>query len=381
MKIGFYSDLVLGDGVYIDPAIGQKMKETDFNCVNLECPVYSGEKKSKKRGVCLYSKAADLSFLSLYHFKAVNLANNHMMDFGLEGLQETMDKLKKAQIRYFGAGENEEQAYRTFTVKDGDKKIMIAGFSWKYTGSVIAKKWTPGVAGISLEKIKRSLGTYKDYDCKIAYFHFGTEFEDLPEPYLKKMVEALLKEDYLDVVIGNHPHCIQGIYQKNIGGKEKVCFYSLGNLMIPEGEYCKGTLRYPPKSSLGFGVIYDTDQRSWEWIPYQSTKRGRSLNAVCSEELERKISAYSEPLQLADIEYRRYYKANRNNKKRPIFEDNDKINVLISLPFLLKTGCFYIFYTSAKKLLWLSGFDVVHEEDSGGRKIVRRGRKNDVEKG
>lgn len=372
MKIGFYSDLVLGDGVFIDPAIEQKLKEADFNCANLECPLYSGKKKSRKRGVCLFSKASDLSFLSQYRFQAVNLANNHMMDFGQRGLQETLDKLEEAGIYYFGAGKNEEQAYKPFTVTDGQKNIMIAGFSWKYTGSVIAKAEKSGVAGVYLERMKRSLEPYKAYEFKIAYVHFGTEFEDLPEPYLKKAVEYLLENDYLDIVIGSHPHCIQGIYQKNIRGKEKVCFYSLGNFIIPEGEYLKGTLNYPPKSRLGFGVLYDTDRNSWELVPYQSMNRGKCLKEVDSEELENRLKTYSEPLHLSYTEYKAYYKCNRINKKRPIFRSNEGINVCLSVPFLLKANCFFILYTSVKKILWLAGYRIAHDADSGARRIARR---------
>lgn len=374
MKIGFYSDLVLGKDMALDSVIDRRMRETDLNFVNLECPLYSGKKVSRKKGVCLYSKADDLSFLSQYNVKAVNLANNHMMDFGPKGLQETMDKLDASGIAYFGAGESEEKACRPYFVSDGKKKIMITGFSWKYTGSVPAQKKTYGVAPISLEKIKRILEPYKAYDKKIAYFHFGTEFENFPEPYLKKLIEELLEEDYLDMVIGNHPHCIQGIYHKNVCGKEKVCFYSLGNFMIPEEEYYKGTLRYPEKSRLGFGVIYDSDKDGWELLPYHIEKRGKSLQASSMEELEEKIEAYSKPLYLSYAEYRQYYKKNRENKGRPLFWSNDTVNMLVSIPFITKARCFYFIYTSIKKMLWIAGFRIVRDANSGARKIVR-GRK------
>lgn len=370
MKIGFYSDLVLGNHIRIDSRLEDKFREADINCANLECPIYSGRKKSKKKGVCLYSKTKDLSFLQQYNFKVVNLANNHIMDFGVNGMLETIQRLNDSDIEWFGAGENKKQAYKPYIVCSNDMKIAIFGFAWKYTGATVAKEHTAGVAGIIIKEIRAVLEAYKSYDRKIAYFHFGTEFEDIPEPYLKRLTEELMEEGYLDVIIGNHPHCIQGVYKKVISGEEKVCFYSLGNLIIPEGEYYKGTLRYPEKSNLGFGVLYDTETNSYEYVPYKIVSKGRELQTIHADILQERLEQYSKPLYLSDVEYQIYYKKNRKNRKRPVFRYSDSRNALISVPFLVKKQILFFIIEFIKGGLHIFGVKPVRDEKTGKRILV-----------
>ena len=62
MKIGFYSDCVLGDEMVIDEKLQKKLICTDINVLNLEYILFTGVKKSKKDSICLYSKAKDFSF-------------------------------------------------------------------------------------------------------------------------------------------------------------------------------------------------------------------------------------------------------------------------------------------------------------------------------
>lgn len=372
MKIGFYSDLVLGENISVDDQLKKILLKTDYNCVNLECPLYGGEKKSKKQGVCLYSKAGGVSFLKTYNFRMVNLANNHMMDFGRAGLEETLAKLEENSINYFGAGLNKKQAEIPYIIADGEKRIVFFGFAWKYTGAVEATLNGPGVLGVSIDEIKNYLEAYKKCDVRVAYFHFGTEFEDYPEPYLKNLIEQLLEEDYLDVVIGNHPHCIQGIYQKRIGEKEKTAYYSLGNFSIPEGEYYNGQVYYPEKSNLGFGVIYDTESKEMELVPYYIQKKGNHLITADIDDLIDKLNILSRPLYFSADKYLEYYRKNRNNESRPIFTGDERKDARKVIPMLLKSKIVYVSVKFIKLILALVGLKVVYDNVERRRKIIRR---------
>lgn len=366
MKIGFYSDLVLHNDMSIDANMEKKLFETTFNCANLECVIYSGEKKSSKKGICLYSKADDVGFLKKYNFHLVNLANNHIMDFGKQGLKQTLDCLEMKGIHNFGAGENSEVAYSPYVMEYEGESYAFWGFAWRYTGAVLAGRNKPGVAGVIKEKIKAAIGPYKSCDHRIAYFHFGTEFEDYPEPYLKDMIEELFAEDYLDLVLGNHPHCIQGVCKKKIGDREKTCFYSMGNFILPEEEYFKGRIKYPPKSHIGYGVLYDSKKDTCEVVPYKINENGTEVSLISEEEMGELLEKYSEPLKLGSQEYRCFYKQNRNNKKRYISINNDIVNNLMINGIILKFNVIYNLKDICKKGLRIFGYEI-----NRGRKVKR----------
>jgi len=367
MKIGFYSDLVLHDDIMIDGKIERKLLESNFNCANLECPIYTGEKGGQKRGICLYSKAKDVSFLKKYNINMVNLANNHIMDFGIDGLKETMSCLEKNGIHFFGAGNNQEKAYKPCIINCGEETVAFWGFSWSDAGTVIAKKNKAGAAGVLKEKIKTAIEPYMGCDKKIAYFHFGVEFEDYPEPFLKDMIEELLEQNYLDLVLGNHPHCIQGIYEKDVNNEKKLCFYSMGNFVIPEEEYYKGRISYPEKSHVGFGVIYETETREYEMIPYKIDASGRRVEHLSLEEFEEKIAEYSKPLNQSYPEYKAFYKEVRNRKNRYVYSRNEFFNGIV---FGLSHFRYIIIFevkSMIKRIFRLFGYDI-----ASGRKIVKK---------
>ena len=175
-----------------------------------------------------------------------------------------------------------------------------------------------------------------------------------------------MNEGYLDLIIGNHPHCIQGVFEKKENGNIKRCFYSLGNFILPEEEYHKGKLKYPPKSNLGFGIIYDTNTKEFEYVPYQIINQGREVKHSDKIELQQLLHTYSEPLKLQYKEYKKFYKINRYGKKRPMFVYSDSLNKLIVFPFLAKIYTRYAFVSCCKFLLNSFGFKVVD------RKVVRK---------
>ena len=124
----------------------------------------------------------------------MNIANNHIMDFGFPGLQETLYKLKNEKIHFFRAGMNEEDAYQPYILTDEcEECVVVFGFCSKYTGAVLVKEDNKaGVAGIQIKKIKEWLQAYKEFEHRIAYLHFGNEYEELPRYYMKQMAIILI---------------------------------------------------------------------------------------------------------------------------------------------------------------------------------------------
>ena len=99
----------------------------DFTVGNLECVVATSGRRADK----FFTFRADpkaIPYLSR-HFDAVSLANNHTGDFGHEALIETMDRLRKADVRFFGAGRNSQEAHTPWVAVKNGVRVAVLGYN------------------------------------------------------------------------------------------------------------------------------------------------------------------------------------------------------------------------------------------------------------
>lgn len=170
--------------------------------------------------------AANLGRLSV---DLVSLANNHVYDYGETALLDTMDTLDQHGIPYVGAGRNLKEAKKIVYFRSGGITISFVSATQverSYVFTKEATEQTPGVLrtfypDVFLEVIKKAEETS---DFVVVYVHWGTEGTNYFEGD-----QQLLGHQYIDagadLVIGDHPHCLQGIeYYKGV-----PIFYSLGN--------------------------------------------------------------------------------------------------------------------------------------------------------
>ena len=170
--------------------------------------------------------AANLTLLSV---DLVSLANNHVFDFGETALFDTMDTLDQYGIPYVGAGRNLEEAKKIVYFQADELTISFVSATQVERSYVFTKEATEQFAGVLrtfspeafLEVIQKAEETS---DFVVVYVHWGTEGVNQFEAD-----QQLLGHQYIDagadLVIGDHPHCLQGIeYYKGV-----PIFYSLGN--------------------------------------------------------------------------------------------------------------------------------------------------------
>lgn len=160
----------------------------------------------------------------------VSLANNHTLDFGKDALVDTMDTLDAAGILHAGAGETKERAEELQIIEvDGRKFGFLAA-----TRVIPVSEWNieygqPGLFATydPANLVKRIKEAKEQCDFLTVYVHWGIERVEYPKAY-----ERVLATSYFDagadVVIGSHPHVLQGI--EFIEGKP--VFYSLGNYIF-----------------------------------------------------------------------------------------------------------------------------------------------------
>jgi len=205
--------------------VAATLAANDINLANLESPIANGGKEYAAKKFRFRAEPDVAKAVRKAGFSLVTLANNHSMDFGPEALTETMANLGAAGITWIGAGENLAEARRAafFTVKG--KKIAFLGYSLTQPVEFFAARQRPGVApgykNIFTPDIARAR---READYVIVSFHWGKEGQSFPTSLQRSIAHQAIDAG-ADVIIGHHPHVLQGIERYAKG----IIFYSLGN--------------------------------------------------------------------------------------------------------------------------------------------------------
>ncbi|MFZ3100573.1 MAG: CapA family protein [Minisyncoccales bacterium] len=175
-------------------------------------------------------------------FNLVNLANNHVQDFGRDGFAQSRACLEQNSIDHFGDYYNESPAL----VKEiNGQKIAFVGYH---------SLADPATAG-TIEKIKQA---HEIADYIIVYTHWGAEYQN----DFSKSQQAAGRE-FIDVgadaVLGSHPHVIQPVEIY----KNKAIFYSLGNFLFDQ------IFSFEVRHGLGVKITFASNKIEYEMIPTQ----------------------------------------------------------------------------------------------------------------
>lgn len=302
MKILFLGDFFY-DYDYITEdikKISQYIKKNNYKTIlNLEGSIKTN--KPIKKGINLAFSDNFIEILKMLNVVAVNLANNHVMDFGEEGLKLVIEKLDNANIKHFGAGINLNKAFEICNITIDNKLISLGGYGWNMEESINAKKNMPGTAPINF-KIINDIAR-KTNNLFIPIFHYGYEYEKLPQPYhLIETRKLLYNNDNIKFIIGHHPHVVQA-FEKNI-------YYSLGNFYFGKRrEYYYNMQKYSNETSFGIGVIFDLDTFEEKVIGF----RYNGKETIIEDKVKNLIDITS----INNENYLKYFYTNNNilNKK------------------------------------------------------------------
>ncbi len=156
----------------------------------------------------------------------LSLANNHMFDYKCIGFLDTINFLEKAKVPYIGAGIDKEDAIK-FTIIGEEVKVAIISIQYKNLN--IGKQSVFGTIDERDAKviIKKLHQVKKEVNWTVLIYHGGEEFIKVPFPETRKKLYKFLESGF-DVVVGHHPHIVQGYEQ--VG--DKFIFYSLGNFLF-----------------------------------------------------------------------------------------------------------------------------------------------------
>ncbi len=214
-------------GDCIDDEVKEYLKNADNVVINLESPLTNREITSTKELTHASNPKAG-KYISEANMNIWNLANNHIMDCGIGGVEDTLKTAQNNCCRTLGAGFNIHEALEPVvlgeTVKIGI--ISVASATWRYQ---MANENTPGV--VTWDKtdyLRNSITALRQaVDWIVLVVHGGDENCDISMPYMRDIYHGLLDLG-ADIIVGHHPHVVQD-YER-VG--KKIIFYSLGNFIF-----------------------------------------------------------------------------------------------------------------------------------------------------
>jgi poly-gamma-glutamate synthesis protein (capsule biosynthesis protein) len=204
----------------------------DIAFANLESPISSrGRRFYPNKGIYFRADPSVIDGLLYSGFDVFSLGNNHSLDWGVAALQDTIAILEQNGFSFSGAGVSWQDAFYPAVMEVHGTTVAIISINDIYPFEVSdGGRNTMLTLTYDAEALQREIRNMeKKYDIIIASVHAGIEYIDKPEPVKVDMMRKLI--DYgIDVIIGHHPHVIQGI---EVYG-EGLIAYSLGNLIFDQ---------------------------------------------------------------------------------------------------------------------------------------------------
>ncbi len=252
-----------GDGLMervIGSELAEELRKADYRIFNLEIPLSDKETPIAKMGPCLRANEKSVNGLKDLGIDLLTLANNHIMDQGIQGFRSTVTVLEKGRISIVGAGENLQLAREPHFTEIRGKRIGIYGcVEHEFS---IAGEDRPGANPFDpLESLDDIVKMKKQCDYAIVLYHGGKEHYRYPSPGLQKICRKIVEKG-ADLVVCQHSHCI-GCEEKYLQG---TIVYGQGNFLFAEedNEYWhtgmliaigeSGDIEYIPVVRHGNGV-------------------------------------------------------------------------------------------------------------------------------
>lgn len=289
MKILFCGDfataargqLSIDNETAISKQIVDIIKEHNFSIVNLESPVI--ETKSTpiiKDGPLLSTCPNTIRYLKNTGFTHITMANNHLCDYGDEGVIQSINNAKENNMEFVGAGLTPEEQKYPLLIDDDNSHVTI----FNYCESEFSVDRQIGCNKLDTIKVYYDITEAKSKNrFVIVIIHGGHEGYQLPSPRMKQYYHFLI-DCGADVVINHHQHCYSGYESYNSG----LIFYGLGNFYF-DSFFKKGYI--PNGWNEGYMVSLDINNRklsNFKIVPYIQCKGDESFVRLMNDS-EKKV--------------------------------------------------------------------------------------------
>jgi poly-gamma-glutamate capsule biosynthesis protein CapA/YwtB (metallophosphatase superfamily) len=240
-------DIMLGRGVGAahadDPGaplqpLAGRLRAADLTVGNLESTL-SDDGAPRQGDDSFAADPAIVGALAAAGFDLLSLANNHTGDYGSGALRQTLRRLERSPIRGVGAGVDAAEAWRPVVLRAGEMRIGFVAFNAigetpRATGSspgAAEVRMQPRTGPLNRDDLRRLTDSIEDLsgrtDVVIALPHWGDQYTAVPVPDQRRVGAAMIDAG-ADLVVGGHPHWVQGI-QTHRG---RLVVHSLGNFVF-----------------------------------------------------------------------------------------------------------------------------------------------------
>lgn len=231
---GGLRDRLADPGSALGPVSAQ-LGAADLAVVNLETAITEGGTPAAKQ-FTFRAPSTALDALKAAGVDVASMANNHGMDYGAEGLQDSLDAAKEKGFPVVGIGANAAEAFTPHVADVKGTKVAVFGAT-QVLDDNLASAWTAtdSQAGLASAKeparLVEAVKKAKDaYDTVIVDLHWGVEKQSCPSDDQKTLADQLV-EAGADAVVGSHAHVLQagGFHAAK---KNKYVHYGLGNFVF-----------------------------------------------------------------------------------------------------------------------------------------------------
>lgn len=301
----------------------KKIADCDFVIGNLEVPFSKKLKEFKPKSAVLGTNPKNIDTLELLGITHVNLANNHVGDFGREGYELTKKVLKKAKIEFFGI-----EGIQSF-IHYKNNRICLSGFCNMNTSPVYLYRIDERKRGVNIADAdiieKTLIDAHKKGYLNVLAFHTGLEHVHLPGK--EDILFCRYLADKLPYILyGHHPHVVQG-FEKHL---DSHLFYSLGNFCFDD-VYSKTDTINPlvemsDANKLGLIPILTIENNKIIKVELVWTYLGKDKMFIINDDnhlLIDKIASCMEDKSLEEIEKERNHQLKKYIDKRKKLRDID----------------------------------------------------------
>lgn len=214
----------------IETIIGKELKKIfdihDFKIFNLEVPLTQNYTPIRKWGVNLLAPPTTINGIKEMGIDFVCLANNHILDQGVQGVKSTLEILQENRIAYAGGGMSLYDAKKTYSFELDN--VCIGLYCCTEHEFSIATDHSAGANPFdSINSFDHVEQLKEQSDRVIVLYHGGKEHFPYPTPYLQKVCRKFIEKG-ADMVICQHSHCI-GCEEKYLDG---TIVYGQGNFLF-----------------------------------------------------------------------------------------------------------------------------------------------------
>ncbi len=271
--------------------VQEALSEGDIVFGNLEVVLSESPVRAKKAHI-LYENPEKVCYLKDAGFDVVNIANNHILDLGVEGFHDTLHLLEENSIDYVG-GSHSKDENRSVIIERNGIRLGFLGYTsgrWRVPKEITINKIQEGEILRDIAELKKSC------DHVIVSLHWGIEHVHYPSPDQIDLAHRLIDQG-ASVILGHHPHALQGIEEYHGG----LIAYSLGNFQFHTESPFEGvnqtiilSIRFHPDGFENYSVIpcsIDNNYRPVLTINFQS------------EEIDSFLKEISKPLEDGKIQH------------------------------------------------------------------------------